>query len=134
MNAIKLNNEVKFIPEWIIEKNLDDNQIYAIRAEGEDASLVRETEKAILVEWPTEFGKVSMWCPKSVLKKSMDEVVAEAKAQQARYNNACEQYDKLVDAAKSLGVKVRKGMCRLTIINKVDEAGKRAELDALLNA
>lgn len=133
MSSIKLNNEVKFIPEWIIEKNLDDNQIYAVRAEGEDAKLVRETEKAILVEWATEFGKVSMWCPKSVLK-SKDEVVAEAKAQQERYNNACERYAKLVETAKSLGVKVRKGMCRLTIINKVDEAGKRAELDALLNA
>lgn len=133
MNAINLNNEVKFIPEWIINKNLDDNQIYAIRAEGEDASLVRETEKAILVEWSTEFGKVSMWCPKSVLK-SKDEVVAEAKAQQERYNNACEQYNKLVEAAKSLGVKVRKGMCRITIYSKVNEAGKRDELDALLAA
>lgn len=133
MNAINLNNEVKFIPEWVINKNLDDNQLYAIRAEGEDAELVRETEKAILVEWFTEFGKVSMWCPKSVLK-SKDEIAIEAKAQQERFTNACEQYDKLVEAAKSLGVKVRKGMCRLTIINKVNEAGKRAELDALLAA
>lgn len=133
MSSIKLNNEVKFIPEWIIEKNLDENQIYAVHAEGEDAKLVRETEKAILVEWATEFGKVSMWCPKSVLK-SKDEVVAEAKAQQERYNNACEQYAKLVETAKSLGVKVRKGMCTTTIYSKVNEAGKRAELDALLNA
>lgn len=133
MSAIKLNNEVKFIPEWIIEKNLDQNQIYAVRAEGEDAELVRETEKAILVEWATEFGKVSMWCPKSVLK-SKDEVVAEAKAQQERYNNACEQYAKLVETAKSLGVKVRKGMCKVTIWDKAIKAGKDAELRALLNA
>lgn len=133
MSAIKLNNEVKFIPEWIIEKNLDENQIYAVRAESEDAELVRETEKAILVEWSTEFGKVSMWCPKSVLK-SKDEVVAEAKAQQERYNNACEQYAKLVETAKSLGVKVRKGMYKITIWDKAIKAGKDAELRALLNA
>lgn len=133
MSAIKLNNEVKFIPEWIIEKNLDENQIYAIHAEGEDAELVRETEKAILVAWATEFGKVSMWCPKSVLK-SKDEVVAEAKAQQERYNNACERYTKLVETAKSLGVKVRKGMCTVTIWDKAIKAGKDAELRALLNA
>lgn len=133
MNAVKLNNETKFIPEWIINKNLDANQLYAIRAEGEDASLARETEKAILVEWSTEFGRVSMWCPKSVLK-SKDEVVAEAQAQEERFIAGCEQYAKLVEVAKSLGVKVRNGMRKTTIYSKVNEAGKRAELDALLAA
>lgn len=51
MYAIKLdNNEVKYIPDWIVEKNLDQNQIYAVRAEGEDAWAQRETEKAILAD------------------------------------------------------------------------------------
>ena len=69
MYAIKLDNsEVKYIPDWIVEKNLDQNQIYAVRAESEDATAQRETEKAILAGWTTEYGKVSLWAPKSVLK------------------------------------------------------------------
>ena len=133
MNAINLNNEIKFIPEWIINKNLDDNQLYAIRAEGEDASLVRETEKAILVEWFTEFGKVSMWCPKSVLK-SKDDYEAEIAEQENRFIAGCERYAKLVEAAKSLNIGVRNRMSTVTIWDKADKAGKTAELKALLAA
>lgn len=133
MNAVNLDNEVKFIPEWIIEKNLDQNQIYAIRAEGEDASLVRETEKAILVAWFTEFGKVSMWCPKSVLKSKAD-YEAEIAEQETRFIAGCERYAKLVEAAKSLNIGIRNRMSTTTIYRKVNEAGKRAELDALLAA
>lgn len=133
MNSVNLNNETKFIPEWIINKNLDQNQVYAIRAEGEDASLVRETEKAVLVAWFTEYGKVEMWCPKSVLK-SKNEVEAEIAEQENRFVAGCERYAKLVEAAKGLNIGIRNRMSTQTILRKVNEAGKRAELDAILNA
>lgn len=133
MNDIKLNNEIKFIPEWIMNKNLDSNQLYAIRAEQEGPSLVRETEKAILVAWYTEFGKVSMWCPKSVLK-SKEEVQKEAEEAENRFIAGCERYAKLVDSAKSLGLAVRNRMNTVTIWDKADQAGKRAELEALMAA
>lgn len=117
------NNEAKFIPEWIIEKNLDQNQIYAIRSESDGGSLLRETEKAVLVVWFTEYGKVELWCPKSVLK-SYDEIKAEADAEADRMANKMEAYDNLLNIAKDLKCGVRSHMKVDTIANKVREAGK----------
>ena len=55
------------IPEWLMAKNLNqaENQgahlAYSIHAK-------RETAKALLVEFETEFGNIDMWAPKSVVK------------------------------------------------------------------
>lgn len=129
MYAIKLDtNEVKYIPDWIVEKNLDQNQIYAVRAEGEDATAQRETEKAVLAAWTTEYGKVSLWVPKSVLK-SKEQARAEYEAEEARAQKKAEAYDKLVATAHEAGLKdVRNYMKVGTIVAKAKAAG---EFDAI---
>lgn len=123
MNDFKLNGQTKFIPEWIINKSLDSNQIYAIRAEGESADLIRETEKAVLVSWWTEFGTVQMWCPKSVLTDE-DEEQEKAEAYWTNFENKMNKYEHLVEVAKELNCGVRKNMKVVTIVDKVKEAGK----------
>jgi|SRR5690625_413077 len=55
------------VPAWIIRKNLDSNQAYAVLNEANRMKTVRETEKAKLVEFDTNYGKITMWTPKSVL-------------------------------------------------------------------
>lgn len=133
MYAIKLeNNEVKYIPDWIVEKNLDQNQIYAVRAEGEDAWAQRETEKAILAAWTTEYGKVSLWVPKSVLK-SKEQAQAEYEAEATRMKKKAEAYDKLVATAHEAGLKdVRNHMKVDTIVAKAKAAGKFDAIKSLV--
>ena len=128
---IELDNNAKFIPAWIMQKNLSQNQLYAVRAEGENPDVVRETEKAVLVAWFTEYGKVEMWCPKSVLKDE-ETVKQEAEDAENRFTAGCERYAKLVASAKSLGLAVRNRMNTATIWAKADQAGKRAELETLM--
>ncbi|QAR22358.1 hypothetical protein [Limosilactobacillus fermentum] len=55
------------IPEWLMAKNLNQSEnqgahlAYSIYAK-------RETTKAVLIEFETEFGNITMWAPKSVVK------------------------------------------------------------------
>lgn len=55
------------IPEWLMAKNLNQSEnqgahlAYSVYAS-------RETAKAVLVNFDTDFGKITMWAPKSVVK------------------------------------------------------------------
>ena len=60
-------DDVYGVPAWVINNNLDSDESYAVLNECEGMSVVRETEKAQLVEFVTNYGKVTMWTPKSVL-------------------------------------------------------------------
>lgn len=57
----------KGIPLWLMDNNLDQSEMqgamlaYNIYAE-------RYTEKAVLVVFETDFGNITMWAPKSVVK------------------------------------------------------------------
>jgi len=54
--------------EFILSKNLGDGEFSAVRMEGLSSySIKRETEKAKLLEWHTDFGKVSSWVPTSCI-------------------------------------------------------------------
>lgn len=61
------NQNVFGIPTWIIRKNLTNEEAYAVLNECDSMKVVRETEKAQLVEFSTNYGLVKMWTPKSVL-------------------------------------------------------------------
>lgn len=60
-------NDIFGVPTWIIEKNLNVNESYAVLNQCNSKSLVRETEKAELVSFDTDFGTIEMWTPKSIL-------------------------------------------------------------------
>lgn len=55
------------VPEWLMKKNLSQaeydgaHQAYSVYAS-------RKTAKAVLVNFDTDFGKITMWAPKSVVK------------------------------------------------------------------
>ena len=124
MFEIELNNETKYVPEWIVTKSLERDRRYAVYAEGVNPTIARETEKAILLEWDTESGKVSMWCPKSVLKTE-EQIKAEEQADIERSNKKYDGYTKLISAAEEAGVKYVRGYLKVnTIVKECKAAGK----------
>lgn len=56
------------VPTWLINENLSQQESYAVRNECDGIDIKRETEKAVLVDFATPYGSVSMWAPKSVCK------------------------------------------------------------------
>jgi hypothetical protein len=63
------NYSFGIIPNWLMQKNLTNQQLMALNtATVDDMVVVKETEKAKQFAWTTDFGRVTMWAPKSVLK------------------------------------------------------------------
>lgn len=132
MFEIEMNNETKYVPEWIVTKSLERDRRYAVYAEGVNPTIARETEKAILLEWDTESGKVSMWCPKSILK-SEAQVKAEEQADIERSNKKYDGYTKLIMAAEKAGVKYVRGYLKVnTIVRMCKAAGKFDAIEDLV--
>ena len=91
------------LPKWFINKNLSQSQAYAVNVEG-CGKAVKETDKAIDIEFTTDYGKVWFWCPKSILKTTeevADELIASAKKFNDKINNRAE----LIEKMRVLGVK-----------------------------
>ncbi len=110
------------LPKWFINKNLSQNQAYAVVVEG-CGKAVKETEKAIDIEFTTDYGKVWLWCPKAVLKtidKVADELIESAKKFNDKMNNRSE----LIERMRALGVKGISNHQRTeTIFSKAKEQG-----------
>lgn len=56
------------LPDWYIIKNFTQNERYAI--ETVEPKFEKETEKAKLVSWNTEFGTIKKWIPKSIINNT----------------------------------------------------------------
>lgn len=56
-----------YIPAWIAEKNLQNQELFVVKSYLNSAYVERETEKAVDICFNTDMGKVWMWCPKSVI-------------------------------------------------------------------
>jgi len=59
------------VPDWLIQENLNDQESYAVRCECNVAGVKRETAKALLISFSTEYGYVDMWTPKSVYRADL---------------------------------------------------------------
>lgn len=59
-------NSVDGVPNWFIEKNLNQQEAFAVESYNCDSEVVRKTEKAQWVEFGTEFGNIRLWVPKSI--------------------------------------------------------------------
>lgn len=57
----------KGIPVWLMEKNLDPTELWGAQL-AYSIGIERETEKAALIVFETDFGNITMWAPKSVIK------------------------------------------------------------------
>lgn len=53
------------VKDWFLEKNYSQNEAYAIRL-CDNCNIERETEKAALIRFETEWGLIKGWFPKSV--------------------------------------------------------------------
>lgn len=53
------------IKSWFLNKNYSQNERYAINL-ADSCTIERETEKAYLLTFRTEFGRIKNWFPKSV--------------------------------------------------------------------
>lgn len=54
------------VPDWILSENLS-NEEYSAMQYATSMSVERETLKAELVSFDTDFGNITTWVPKSVL-------------------------------------------------------------------
>ena len=52
------------IKGWFYKKSFTSEERYAISA-GAEFTIERESEKAVMCKWVTEFGKITKWIPKS---------------------------------------------------------------------
>lgn len=55
------------VPVWLMEKNLDQTELWGAQL-AYNIGVERETEKALLLCFETDFGNITMWAPKSVVK------------------------------------------------------------------
>lgn len=57
----------KGIPVWLMDNNLDQTELWGAQL-AYNMYAERETEKATLIVFETDFGNITMWAPKSVIK------------------------------------------------------------------
>ena len=53
------------IKSWFLQKNFTQGEAYAINT-ARSFKIERDTEKAILVKFNTDYGMIKTWLPKSV--------------------------------------------------------------------
>lgn len=56
------------VPDWIIDNNFSEQEKQAVWNYSFNSRIKRETEKAVLIQFDTDFGCLFTWCPKSVYK------------------------------------------------------------------
>lgn len=68
-----LNQKVN-VKSWFLNKSLSNHQLFAIKEAMNDNVVVAETEKAVKVEFKTNYGKINLWVPKSCLSECAEEI------------------------------------------------------------
>lgn len=61
------NDNIDGVPTWILRENLSQGELFAVENCGCGSTVRRETEKALLIAFDTNFGAVTVWVPKSVM-------------------------------------------------------------------
>lgn len=56
------------VKAWFLNKEFTTDERIAIASV--DATVKRETDKAVLLCWDTDYGKISKWVPKSCIEKT----------------------------------------------------------------
>lgn len=112
------------VKQWFINKNFTQEERYV--ASVSDLTIIRETEKAVLIEFYSDFGKLNKWIPKSCLMTEEDFRKEEERQEKRvkRFEEGQRKYNELIEFAKENKVKgVRVGWRKETIINKIKDAG-----------
>lgn len=112
------------IKSWFVLKNFTSEERYAESVS--DKEIVRETEKAVLIKFVSDFGIFTKWIPKSCLMTEEDFRIEKEKEERriARFKEGQRKYEELVKFAKENNVKgIRIGWRKETIVNKIKDAG-----------
>lgn len=120
------------VKQWFIDKNFTPEERYAESVS--DKEIVRETEKAVLIKFVSDFGTFTKWIPKSCLMTEEDYRIEREKEEKriARFEEGKIKYEKLVEFAKENKVKgIRIGLRKQTIINKIKDAGLEVPADLI---
>lgn len=72
------------VKTWFLNKNFDALERIAIS--GTEPTVERETEKAMLLKWNTEYGIIKRWVPKSCIENTpaVSEEMIKAAAEYAK--------------------------------------------------
>ena len=109
-----------YVKEWFIDKNFNQNERYGISV-ADSCSVEKETEKAVLVKWETEYGNITRWIPKSCTMTE-EEMQKEMEEKEERFVKGTEMHEELVKFAKENGLKARKNSKTTTLINMIKNA------------
>lgn len=104
------------IKEWFLIKNFNDNERYAMSVS--DITIERETEKAYLLKFESDFGSITKWIPKSCIMTDEEEKEVESKIE-----DGFNKYEKLIAWAKENGIKVRNRMKKSTVVSIIKKSG-----------
>ena len=118
------------VKNWFMNKNFTSGERLAIST-ADAPEIKRETEKAALLEWKTDFGTITRWVPKSCIM-SDEEVAAElaelntpekCAARLAAIKEREASYQSLIDLCKAHGIRARKGWRVATMKKALSEVG-----------
>lgn len=108
-------------PDWWLDKKLSWSERAAVNTSG-GASVKRETEKAVLFSYDTDYGEVTVWTPKSILNYTVEDAQKEAYRKSSMelgsYYNAY-----LKNVASTNGVKLGNSKRTDAITSKLSKSG-----------
>ena len=114
------------VKTWFVNKEFSQQERYAISTV--DPIVVKETEKAVFLKWPTKFGVIKKWVPKSCLEETPVATPEMIKA----FRKMEEERDKL-NASIKKGVNVRRkgGRKVYTVLSDYASFGKVRVTDGI---
>lgn len=117
-----------YIKNWFYNKMKSEGTFYGLELmNGAGGEVVKETEKAVMIQIEAvrldgEDVLKTVWVPKSCTMND-EEAIAEAIKNSKRFENAENEYNEMIDFAKSNKVVARKGMKKETILKNIYAAG-----------
>lgn len=120
------------IKSWFVLKNFTSEERYVESVS--DKEVIKESEKAVLIKFVSDFGSFTKWIPKSCLMTEEDyRIEREKEIERAkRFEEGKKRYGQLIKFAKENKVKgIRIGLRKETIINKIKDAGLEVPSDLI---
>lgn len=116
-----------YVKDWFMKKEFTRHERFAI--DDAEPELVCETEKAVKLRWPTDYGAIVRWVPKSCLytaEQLAEEIAAENTPEkiEERRREAQERedrYNDMITECRAKGIPARKGWRVATMKAKLAE-------------
>lgn len=95
--------EIDYLPSFIQDK-LSEAEYYAASTSS-NATIERETERAVLIRYETDYGNVKVWSPRSVIR-SPEEIADRQRRTIARQEVNSQYTQYLRNLARSSGLRI----------------------------